>query len=77
MKLYRSSHGNHFYNKSLQKEAILILICIRQGFSKTLLDPLREETYKGYPLRTFDGKHYPRGYSEHFPVYIILIRKKN
>ena len=28
--------------------------------------------YKGYPLRTFGGKTYLNGYSDHLPVYIIL-----
>jgi len=32
--------------------------------------------FKGYPLRTFVGNQYTAGYSDHFPVYIILARKK-
>ncbi|WP_405412165.1 endonuclease/exonuclease/phosphatase family protein [Maribacter sp. Asnod1-A12] len=31
--------------------------------------------YKGYPLRTYAGGSYIGGYSDHFPVYIYLIRK--
>lgn len=31
-----------------------------------------EEKYKGQPLRTFVGKKYLGGYSDHFGVYIIL-----
>lgn len=30
--------------------------------------------YKGYPLRTYAGGNYIGGYSDHFPVYIHLIR---
>ncbi len=30
--------------------------------------------YKGYPLRTFAGGAYLGGYSDHFPVFIVLIR---
>jgi hypothetical protein len=30
--------------------------------------------FKGYPLRTFDGDSFINGYSDHFPVYIILIK---
>lgn len=30
--------------------------------------------YKGYPLRTFSGDTYQGGYSDHFPVYIYLIK---
>lgn len=28
--------------------------------------------YQGQPFRTYVGKHYKGGYSDHFPVYIIL-----
>lgn len=28
--------------------------------------------YAGYPLRTFGGRHYLAGYSDHFPVSVIL-----
>lgn len=31
--------------------------------------------YKGYPLRTYAGGNYVGGYSDHFPVYLFLIRK--
>jgi hypothetical protein len=30
--------------------------------------------FKGYPLRTFDGETFINGYSDHFPVYIIIIK---
>ncbi|MFS4468835.1 endonuclease/exonuclease/phosphatase family protein [Maribacter sp. 2210JD10-5] len=40
-----------------------------------LLDP--KGKYKGYPLRTYAGGSYIGGYSDHFPVYIHLIRKVN
>jgi len=30
--------------------------------------------YKGYPLRSFENNHYAGGYSDHFPVYIELIK---
>lgn len=30
--------------------------------------------YKGYPLRTYAGGNYTAGYSDHFPVYIHLIK---
>mgnify|MGYP002713097162 CR=1 FL=1 len=32
--------------------------------------------YKGYPHRTFAGGTYAGGYSDHFPVYLFLIREK-
>jgi len=31
--------------------------------------------YKGYPLRTYDFDNYMRGYSDHFPVYVVLLKK--
>ena len=31
--------------------------------------------YKGYPMRTWDGNSYRGGYSDHFPSYILLLRK--
>jgi hypothetical protein len=32
--------------------------------------------YKGYPFRTYSGGSYTGGYSDHFPVYIILAKEK-
>lgn len=32
--------------------------------------------YKGYPLRTYAGGAYVGGYSDHFPVYLFLIKEK-
>ncbi len=31
--------------------------------------------YKGYPFRTYAGGSYTGGYSDHFPVYLYLIKK--
>lgn len=31
--------------------------------------------YKGYPMRTWDGNSYRGGYSDHFPTYIIMLKK--
>jgi len=31
--------------------------------------------YKGYPMRTWDGDNYRGGYSDHFPTYIVLLKK--
>jgi len=30
--------------------------------------------FKGYPLRTYDGSVYAGGYSDHFPVYVLLVK---
>ncbi len=31
--------------------------------------------YKGYPLRTYSGGNYTGGYSDHFPVFVYLIKE--
>jgi len=31
--------------------------------------------YKDYPMRTWDGNSYRGGYSDHFPTYIIFLKK--
>ncbi len=31
--------------------------------------------YKGYPFRTFSFGEYQGGYSDHFPVYVVLLKK--
>lgn len=33
--------------------------------------------YKGYPFRTYDFDNYMSGYSDHFPVYVVLLKKIN
>lgn len=35
----------------------------------------RKGRYKGYPLRTYTGTQYAGGYSDHFPVYLFLIKE--
>ncbi|MBS1729704.1 MAG: endonuclease/exonuclease/phosphatase [Bacteroidetes bacterium] len=32
--------------------------------------------YTGYPMRTWDGNNYRGGFSDHFPTYLVLLRKK-
>lgn len=36
----------------------------------------KDGKYKGYPLRTYVGNTYKGGYSDHFPVYIYVIKEK-
>ena len=36
----------------------------------------QEGQYKGYPLRTFSSGAWTKGYSDHFPTEIFLIREK-
>ncbi len=35
---------------------------------------VQDGRYKGYPKRTFVGNTFQGGYSDHFPVYILLYR---
>ncbi|MBN2615356.1 MAG: endonuclease/exonuclease/phosphatase family protein [Bacteroidales bacterium] len=35
----------------------------------------KEGRYKGYPYRSFAGGAWMGGYSDHFPVYVVLIRE--
>jgi hypothetical protein len=37
----------------------------------------KKGAYKGYPLRTYANGNYIGGYSDHFPVYTILLKKVN
>ena len=34
----------------------------------------KKGTWKGYPFRTFSGGKYIGGYSDHFPVYVYLVK---
>jgi len=36
----------------------------------------KEGQYTGYPWRTFSGTTFTAGYSDHFPVYIFLVKEK-
>lgn len=31
--------------------------------------------YKGYPMRTWDGNSYRGGYSDHFPTYLVFLKR--
>ena len=33
--------------------------------------------FKGYPMRTWDGLSYRGGYSDHFPTYLVMLKKTN
>lgn len=37
----------------------------------------QEGKYKGYPHRTFGGGVYIHGYSDHLPVYVLLVKNGN
>ncbi len=33
--------------------------------------------YKNYPMRSYSGNTYRGGYSDHFPVYVVLLKRLN
>ena len=37
----------------------------------------KEGNFSGYPFRTYVGSNFMGGYSDHFPVYIYLVKEKN
>ncbi|GAB4323721.1 MAG: endonuclease [Bacteroidales bacterium] len=43
-------------------------------FNKSFLKQ-KEGAFAGYPNRTFVGNRYLGGYSDHFPVYVLLVRE--
>jgi len=44
-------------------------------FNKEFLTQ-QDGQYRGYPYRTYVGNTWQGGYSDHFPVYIVVIREK-
>ncbi len=44
-------------------------------FNKEFLKQ-QEGAFKGYPKRTYVGTNYLGGYSDHFPVYLFLVKEK-
>lgn len=47
--------------------------------AKVYAKPYLKQTsgrYQGYPFRTYAGGAYAGGYSDHFPVYLFLIKEK-
>lgn len=52
--------GYHFYKANIFNKEFLIQQTGR---------------YKGYPKRTWDGTTYNYGYSDHFPVFVTMLKK--
>lgn len=60
--LDKNQAGYHFYRASIFNKEFLV-----QQTGK----------YKGYPKRTWDGTTYNYGNSDHFPVFITMLKKVN
>lgn len=58
--LVTDQEGYHFYKMNVFAPYYLVT---------------QEGPYKGYPFRTFSNDNYTGGYSDHFPVYTILIKE--
>ncbi len=57
--------GEDFSSLKLYKTVIF-----SKGFMRQ-----KDGRYKGYPYRTFAGGVWAGGYSDHFPVYVLLVRE--
>lgn len=60
--LKKEQDGYHFHNANIYRKEFLV-----QATGK----------YKGYPKRTWDGTTYNYGYSDHLPVYLLMVKKVN
>ena len=60
--LDKNQAGYHYYKATIFNKEFLV-----QQTGK----------YKGYPKRTWDGMTYNYGYSDHFPVYVTMLKKVN
>jgi hypothetical protein len=58
----KTKPGYHYYKALIFKKNFMIT---------------EEGRYKGYPFRTFGDGVFQAGYSDHFPVYILLVKEKN
>jgi hypothetical protein len=60
--LAKDQTGYHYYKANIFNKEFLV-----QQTGK----------YKGYPKRTWDGTTYNYGYSDHFPVFVTMLKKVN
>lgn len=58
--LVNDDEGYHYYKSNIFNKKFLIQ---------------KSGRYRGYPYRTFSGNTYQGGYSDHFPVYVYLVKK--
>ena len=60
----------------LNKESKSLIFYSAHVFNKPFLMQ-QEGRFKGYPWRTYVGNSFMNGYSDHFPVFIYLIKEKS
>lgn len=85
--LYRKGIGSLAWQDSWNLfDQILVTSALAEGSNNGFryyatrvhnLPHLRQTTgsFAGYPFRTFVGDQYMDGYSDHFPVYLVLVRE--
>lgn len=86
--LYKKGIGTLAYNDSwglfdqimlshawLDKQQSKFFYFRQQIFNKEFMKE-NAGKYKGYPMRTWDGNSYRGGYSDHFPTYVITLKRK-
>ncbi|NAS12574.1 endonuclease/exonuclease/phosphatase family protein [Flavobacteriaceae bacterium R33] len=88
-KLYRQGDGSLayrdewslfdqiFFTRSLLDTSFTTYAFWRARIFKPDYLVIQEGKYKGYPFRTYAGGVYSGGYSDHFPVYIQLLKRVN
>lgn len=59
--LDKAQNGYFFFNQRIYNKEYLV-----ENIGK----------YKGYPMRTWDGNFYRGGYSDHFPTYLVMLKKQ-
>ncbi len=86
--LHKKGVGTNYYNdvKGVLDQTIITPALLKTDFSTyQMLKPVVHSKeflkqhggrYNGYPWRSFAGGVWQGGYSDHFPVYLILLKKK-
>jgi hypothetical protein len=85
-KMYKNGIGSLEYKKiwDLFDQIVISQGFLGKGKSKYKFDQAyvfdidflkqKDGEYAGYPLRTFGGRAYLNGYSDHFPVFVNLVK---
>lgn len=63
------------YSSNLKKKDFSNYQLLKSGIFNPAFLVNQKGPYKGYPKRSYAGNLYQNGYSDHFPVYGILLRK--
>lgn len=64
-------------SENLKKPSANLLYFWKAGIYKPPYLVTRHGAFKGYPKRTHAAGIYSGGYSDHFPVYLLLLKKEN